>query len=369
MNASTFGLMVALSLTQARPQAAAPVTFAKELDYQKQTYKQWWGIDLETKLSELPTEGAVPGFRTPYSGHDYPDRAGGTIAAMRKYDAAFNRGSPATDWERKDVGGHKRGGRDVDAPARGLFARLGRSRTPGWYGHCNGWTAASIRHAEPQYSVVRNGVTFTPADIKGMLAEIYMYTDTEFLGGETSVIDPAILHLTITNWLGRGSHPVGLEMIPGEVVVNYPIFTYRNSVKKLSEREVEVNLSIRYGMNTHSEMNKSPRLNQTTYFHYALTLNERGEIIGGRYYGDGARIDMLWTPLKPIQGGQKGNERGNPHVNVKEVLAIWRDSVPKELRDKWLNIDPTDEDRVELPEQPKTPDQPAETTQAASEAK
>jgi hypothetical protein len=65
----------------------------------------------------------------------------------------------------------------------GRLGALGRNRVPSWYGHCNGWTAAAMRHAEPQHSVTRNGVVFTPTDIKGLLADLYMYTDTEFLGG------------------------------------------------------------------------------------------------------------------------------------------------------------------------------------------
>ena len=59
-----------------------------------------------------------------------------------------------------------------------------------------------------------------------------------------------------------------------------------------------------------------------------------------------SRIDMLWAPLNPVQGGKKGNELGNPYVNVKEVLAMWRDSVPQKVRKNWLNIDPPPEDRV-----------------------
>jgi hypothetical protein len=54
---------------------------------------------------------------------------------------------------------------------------------PDWSGHCNGWTSAAIRHAEPQQSVVRNGVVFTPSDIKGLLAELYIYNDVEDLSG------------------------------------------------------------------------------------------------------------------------------------------------------------------------------------------
>ena len=342
MYSTLSALAIAVSLTA----QGGPIA-KKELDYQKHAYQQWWGSDLVLTLADLPLEGKVPGFRIPYAGHDYPDKAGGTIVAMRKYDMAFYRGQPlATEYERRDVGAHRGGRFGDDFPRRGLFGRFRGPRTPSWYGHCNGWTAASMRHAEPQHSVTRNGVVFTPSDIKGLLADLYMYTDTEFLGGEDAVINPAIFHLSITNWLGRGDHPVGMETAVGEVVINYPIYTYGSTVTKLSDRQSEVKMSIRYRMNTPREYDKGPDANQTMYFHYVLDLDDKGEITGGRYYGDSARIDMLWAPLQPVQGGKKGNERGNPHMDVKEVLAIWRESVPEETRHKWLNIDPTPEDAI-----------------------
>ena len=75
-------------------------------------------------------------------------------------------------------------------------------------------------------------------------------------------------------------------------------------------------------------------------------VGREGEIVGGRYFGDSAQIDLLWVPLHPVNGRQEGNERGTPYVDVKNVLSIWRRSVPDELRQKWLNIDPTEEDRI-----------------------
>lgn len=315
-----------------------------ELTYQQQNFKQWWGDDLVLKLADLPLEGRVPEYRVPYSGHDYPDQAGGTIVALSKYDQAFHAGRPiATNFERNDIGGH-RGGR---VESVGLFGRIRRSGTPGWYGHCNGWTAAAIRHAEPQKSVVRNGVTFTPADIKGLLAEMYMYTESEFLGGVDPAINPGTLHISLTNWIGRGSHPIGMETAIGEVVINFPIYSYASRVTKLSDRQSEVQMSIRYTVNAPRETDKQPKdFNRVLYFHYSLDTNEAGEITGGRYHGDSQQIDMLWTPLQPAQGGTEKNKRGNPHMNIKEVLAIWRESVPEDLRKKWMNIDPTEEDRI-----------------------
>lgn len=335
-----------------------------ELKYQQQTFKQWWENDLVMKFADLPVDGKTPDFRIPYAGHDYPDKAGGTIRAMQKYDAAFHGGRPmATEYERRDVGAHR--GRygfsnGDEPPRRGLFGRVlaGRDRTPGWYGHCNGWTAAAIRHAEPEKSVTRNGVVFTPADIKGMLAEMYMYSPTEFLGGEDAAINPALLHLVLTNWIGRGSHPVGMESALGEVVINYPIYAYKATITKISDQQQEVKMMCRYTLNTPQEYQKGPKTTQLIYFHYTLDLDKEGVITAGRYYGDTQLVDMLWTPLQPVQGGKKGNERGNPHMDIKEVLAIWRESVPEKTRKEWLNVDPTEEDRVVL-ETDKPKDDPA----------
>jgi len=334
-----------------------------ELEQQKQSFKQWWGDEFAMKLSDLPAEGKVPEFRVPYAGHDYPDRAGGTVQSLFKYDQAFHRGRQlATEFERQDVGAHRASGRpdfpDRIPNSRGLFGRLRANGgyhngppTPTWYGHCNGWTAAAIRHAEPQRSVVRNGVTFTPADIKGLLAEIYMYAESEFLGGIDPSINPGVLHLVLANWIGRGSHPLGMETAVGEVVINFPVYNYKSVIRNRSPRESDVQTWITYTLNINRELDKSPpNFHRQLYFHYILDTDETGTITGGRFYGDSGQIDMLWAPLQPYPGGHERNKRGNPHLDVKEVLAIWRESVDEGLRKKWLNIDPTEEDRILPPE-------------------
>jgi hypothetical protein len=80
------------------------------------------------------------------------------------------------------------------------------------------------------------------------------------------------------------------------------------------------------------------------YFHYLLDLDENGEITGGSYFRDSAQVDMLWTPLKPVPGGTEGNERGNPHLDIDKVMAMWRESTPQDVRKKWLNVDPLPKD-------------------------
>ena len=110
----------------------------------------------------------------PYTGSYYPEyqlgyssRQAGTNqhGSLDRYDAAFNQSGvqSAANWE--------------ITYNRHTFDRNGRNQRGekvDWYGHCNGFGAASSRHKAPEQSVVRNGVTFRPADIKALLAEVYM---------------------------------------------------------------------------------------------------------------------------------------------------------------------------------------------------
>ncbi len=366
-------LVIALTLSASVGQTSSSIK-KDEIDYQSEAFLRWWESELVWTFDNLPKEGQVPDYRLPYSGHDYPDRAGGTIDVLRKYDRAFHSGETVrieTENEQERNNGRRRivalkpvvrsaglasafehhdttAFTEPTTERRGLFGlrRVTVEQTPSWHGHCNGWTAAAIRHAEPQTSVKRNGVVFTPADIKGLLAEIYMYRDNEFLGGEDDAMNPGLLHVVLANWLGRGDHPVGIETAIGKEKWNYPLYAFKTSSRKVSDHEVDVRMNANYSQSTRQEVDRSQHLAKTIHFHYSLKLDDEGKIVGGTYYNDSSRIDMLWTPLHPVQGGAPGNDRGNPHIDVKEVLAIWRESVPEELRGKWWNIDPSEEDAI-----------------------
>ena len=310
-------------------------------EFQNETFQRYWGTDFVWKFDDLPSEGTVPQFRVPYSGHIYPDTSGGTINAMRRYDMAFNgRRYLAASFEQWDTTAFQE-------PQRGgLFGFRTVMRTPGWHGPCNGWAAAAIRHAEPQTSVRRNGVVFSPADIKAMLAEIYIYNDTLNLEGPQYTINPGTFHAVIANWVGRGAHPIGMEADPGKEKWNYPVYGYATSSTRLRDGSVDVRMNLAYAKDSRGEYQRSPRIRYTKYFSYNLDLNQDGEIVGGQFYRNSSMIDLLWLPLRPKQGKKPGNERGNPHIDVDEVLSIWRDSVPEDVRKKWPVIDPPAADRV-----------------------
>jgi hypothetical protein len=322
----------------------------ESIDKQNEAFQQWWGTDFVWKFDELPDKGVVAKHRLPYSGYIYPDTAGGTGRILQKYDRAFNGRYSATAHERWDTTAY--GERTYVGGGFGFFGGGGRyvTRTPHWHGHCNGWAAATIRHAQPERNVVRNGVTFTPADIKGLLAELYIYNEMNVLAGSDEYMSAPLFHTIITNWIGRGSHPIAMEADPGKEKWNYPVYSYATSHAKYNN-QVQVRMNIAYAKDSQGEFQRSPLYKWTKYFHYYLNLDAEGKIVNGGYYRDSSRIDMLWIPLRPKASGKPGNERGNPHIDVDTILAIWRDSVPSESRKQWLVIDQPEADRVqEIPE-------------------
>lgn len=324
-------MIVAASVGNSIPEA--------EVKKQNTIFETCWNDGFVWNFEQLPTKGGVPKERIPYSGYIYLDKWGGTIDVLNKYDRAFNskRGFPASSWESSDT---------AEAKKRGFFFSRAANAN-GWFGHCNGWTSAAIRHAEPQHSVRINGVEFTPADIKGLLAEVYIYNDHEVLAGVNTTLNPATLHAILANWLGRGAHPIGMDADPGKEIWNYPIYSFASASSRRSSREVEVRTNVLYAKDTEDrEYDQSPRDHQMKSFHYMLQLDARGDIVGGYYFNDSDRIDFVWVPWSPKQSGKAGNESGNPYVDVSQVMEIWRKSVSRDDRRRWLIVDLAEEDRA-----------------------
>ncbi len=352
MKSRIFSLVFALLVVASASMVAhAGYITRSEIQQQTTNFKTWWNSDLEWRVEKLPAKGKVPKERMPYAGYIYPDKQGGCGYALNKWDRAFNwgRGGSASAFEVHDIARTK----DTATKPGGLFGwrQVTKTETPDWAGHCNGWTAAAIRHAEPRKSVVRNGVTFTPADIKALLAEAYVYNNSLDLGGEgPGAINPGLMHLILANWLGNGEHPLGMDSAVGKEVWNFPVYGYSSSIAKRGERQYEVRTNIGWVNMLQQEYHRAPRNNAVLRMHYMLYVDSAGRIIGGDYMHDSQRIDMLWAPLHLEQGGKEGNQRGNPHVNVKELLAIWRESVPEERRMAFWNIDPLPEDAIHVEE-------------------
>jgi hypothetical protein len=328
----------------------------KEVKNTAEFYHAVWDQEFIVKFSDLPESGAAAA--TPYSGHWYPEANGGTNAratvggaALDKYDKAFYQGNRrAALWEARNHG---------------------FSDTQ-WAGHCNGFSAASARHKEPQAAVVRAGVRFEPNDIKALLAEIYMSANYFFLGGQRCEnptlrgpnpdtdraayntmgdcedVNPGTFHVSIANWIGKLSKPLIFDEARFNQVWNYPLYRYsssstvvstaaalqiigsRKKIYVFNEKAVKlmhVRTTITYADALPFEVVPGGTDAKDIDLQYILELNAEGQIIGGEWalVSRDEHPDFIWAPLEPMQG-QNNRTSGNPYLSVPDVLGMWAES-------------------------------------------
>ena len=133
--------------------------------------------------------------------------ASGPLDKYDQYTLALRGYDPGTrDWERQSV----------------YFPN-----TP-WAGHCNGFAAAALLEPEPQAPVTALGVTFSVADLKGLLVD-YHFGDaaTWSYGDESAEVSPAKFHSMLLDWIA-GNHKgfaLTFDMGGGEVW-SYPVYRF-----------------------------------------------------------------------------------------------------------------------------------------------
>ncbi len=169
------------------------------------------------------TEEAVPSSASgevegvPWSGWWWPSFEGigptlfafnGPLDKYDRYVAATSGADPATrTWERQSL----------YFPA-----------TP-WAGHCNGFAAAALVEPEPTSPVTVLGITFSVADLKGLLVDFHFGDAAAWSFGEDGMLNPADFHRMLLNWVGGTGTGFVLtyEMANGEVW-SYPVYRFES---------------------------------------------------------------------------------------------------------------------------------------------
>lgn len=347
-----------------------------------------WKVQLEKNYAKTVATRSGTAARIPYSGYWYPEKRtnyngtqynanakGGTHigspSPLEKYDNAFNGGqNKAVEWEIKN---HTRAPSDPDS---------------GWAGHCNGFSSAAQRHEEPKNPVTENGETFSPLEIKALLAEIHMSAKFYIIGGnrcdnleienkpttrdqradpeimgECEDVNPASFHLAVTNWIGRQKHALIMDRQLSEQVWNYPVYSYsiESSEDNLTLAQVRQNYlsgsSTTYEYNplatsfayvkmqvTYSDaFSTGERLGQQTpvskVYEYILEKNQADEVIGGEWIRSSVtnHPDFIWVALEPVLGS--GDKLGaNPYVKPEDVISLWARSIGADPKNPPLDI-------------------------------
>jgi hypothetical protein len=152
---------------------------------------------------------------SPWAGFWFPYLSGGTSDADSKYERASG-AQGSVSWELSHHG----------------------SGLPGiqsWWGHCNGWAAASVLSREPRSPKSVHDVSFSVGDQKSLLTEIGMEVTADFFGHRAdanALSDPSFMDvypdqflLVLANYVGHG-FPVIMDRFTGDQVWNQPIAGY-----------------------------------------------------------------------------------------------------------------------------------------------
>ena len=124
-----------------------------------------------------------------------------------------------------------------------------------WWGHCNGWAAASILTHEPReertITAGDTDITFSTADLKGLLTESHYSTQSIFYGEryngeEDDIADltPAHFHKLITFYLKEQGVPFVFDTTASEAVWNFPVweaFVTMETVAEINNGTLNVN--------------------------------------------------------------------------------------------------------------------------------
>jgi hypothetical protein len=400
------GLLFAMTLFSAckdENQSKLDADSQKELVTRTAQFSEFWDDGFITKFRDLPTSGQST--LKPYSGHWYPmvkedGRSGipwGTnmgrdhlttnpsgASPIRKYDLAFYGGATdrAAQWE---IVNHTKNHPETTSVSN-------------FPGHCNGVAAAAARHQEPRQPVVRNGITFTPQDLKALLAEIYMSASYRMIAGDKceenqirmkidsrankQIMDscedtnPGSFHVGLANWVGRKQQVIILDTEANEEIWNYAVYAY----SVVESRAIDESLALKtIGTSSRSYKEINPNamafqkiqvivyladhntekeilgrtIEKKMTYDYILELNGAGDIIGGEWTTKNKNEktnekypDFVWIAFQPRED-LKNEAKGNPYVKVDEVLSMWAESIgygslseaPTLLRTKPWNSD------------------------------
>jgi competence ComEA-like helix-hairpin-helix protein len=115
-----------------------------------------------------------------------------------------------------------------------------------WWGHCNGWAAAAILTNEPRSSVNvtagGSGLSFTSADIKGLLTEAHYSTLSHFYGAryykegdDLSDLSPAAFQRLINFYIREQGVPLVFDTTASEAVWNFPAWAADVAIEETTD--------------------------------------------------------------------------------------------------------------------------------------
>ncbi|MGE0615015.1 MAG: hypothetical protein AB7P04_05210 [Bacteriovoracia bacterium] len=191
--------------------------------------------------------------QTPWAGTYWPYGEDGLAWRYRagenspaeKYDLFARQGKKATLWEKREH-------------ACSTLPKEEQEGCRGWWGHCNAWSAAAIKEAEPRESRKVGDVQWNVGDQKALLTELWMESGSLFAGDTNKSVKtgnwvtdanspdarsltqsgqsnfeafwdvvPRHFFMIFTNYVGILRTGVVIDRFTGDEVWNQPVVGYR----------------------------------------------------------------------------------------------------------------------------------------------
>lgn len=259
-------------------------------------------------------------------------------------EAYYDELGPAATWAHEEGGNYK--ARLETEPSGTPLWGKGDDKWGGmknWFGHCNAWAAAAMSVKEPLSGVHVNGIHFSIADIKALLAATYEDVGGILLGGRCheKVIERDLygrilddkcrdtnagaFHVVMLNRLGIQGMSFVVDINADQSVWNHPVRGYQI----VRQKEVDESTALEYlgvpstkgypynedatrfvyvemhmsyleeGTATNVPLfDKLDRHTKIKKYKYLLELDDDSEILGGEWIGSTARPDFLWAPRR-----------------------------------------------------------------------
>ncbi|GLD94745.1 hypothetical protein PINS_up003369 [Pythium insidiosum] len=224
--------------------------------------------------------------------------------------------------------------------------REGRSSgycIPGWFGICHAWAPASILEPEPKCDVVKNGVTFRPFDLKGLMTAVYdgvqlptVFTGARFDGPDEPKnldkygryqdaarrdIGAGYFHIALTNIMGKFKQSFVVDVTAGAEVWNQPVRSYQivtsrivdpsqasmqyfgtqtypfnADMKRLAYVKTRFSYMVEAGEDGGLIPRRADAYTRTVEYEYFLELDANNNIVGGEWIGQSRynHPDFLW---------------------------------------------------------------------------
>jgi hypothetical protein len=100
--------------------------------------------------------------------------------------------------------------------------------SPAWAGHCNGAAAAALLEPEPQTPITTQGITFSVADLKGLLVDYHFGDAAAWSYGDQGDLDPAAFQRMLLDWLGTRHTGFALTFdLGGGEVWSYAVYGFQ----------------------------------------------------------------------------------------------------------------------------------------------